>query len=89
MPTGTSACLWLRSGQLFIPELESSGFSSSFYKILEKISEKESLIILRRLAERDPAIARQIEKEAEQLLLTVDLDEICEEVFFALDLIDV
>lgn len=58
-------------------------------KILDKISAKEALEILRRLAEKDPNIAQQIEREAEQLFKKVDLEEICEDVFSVLDGIDV
>lgn len=58
-------------------------------KILDKISTEEALEILRRLAEKDINIAQQIEKEAKQLLKKIDLEEICEDVFSALDGIDV
>ena len=58
-------------------------------KILDKISGKEALGILRRLAKKDPAILRQIEMEAEQFLKAVDIEEICEDVFSVLDGIDV
>lgn len=58
-------------------------------KILDKISAEEALEILRRLAEKDTNIAQQIEKEAEQLLKKIDLEEICEEVLSVLDGIDV
>jgi uncharacterized membrane-anchored protein YhcB (DUF1043 family) len=54
-------------------------------KIFEKISGKEALEILRRLAKKDPDIAQQIAKEAKQLLKTVNMGEICEDVFSVLD----
>lgn len=58
-------------------------------KILNKISAEEALEILRRLAEKDSNIAQQIEKEAEQLLKKIDLEEICEDLYLVLDGIDV
>lgn len=58
-------------------------------EILNKISPEEALEILRCLVRKDPNIAQQIEKEAELLLKKVDLEEICEDVFFTLDGIDV
>jgi len=58
-------------------------------KILGKISGEEALGILIRLAEKDPKIAKQIKKEAEQILKKIDLEEICKDVFLALDGIDV
>lgn len=50
-------------------------------EILNKISPEEALEILRCLAKKDSDIARKIEKEALKLLKTIDLEEICEEVF--------
>ncbi|MEW6418658.1 MAG: hypothetical protein AB1480_11120 [Nitrospirota bacterium] len=58
-------------------------------KILNKISGEEALEILIRLAEKDPKIAKQIKKEAEQILKRIDIEEICKDVFLALDGIDV
>ena len=56
---------------------------------MEKISWYEALKILRRLAENDPKIWKQIEKLAEQILKEVDAEGICEEVHFVLDQIQV
>lgn len=58
-------------------------------KILDKLSGEEALIILRRIADNNPKIAKQIEEEAEQLLKKIDLEEVCEDVYSALDGIDV
>lgn len=58
-------------------------------KILNKISPAKALEILKRLSEKDQNIAQQIEREAEQLLKEIDLEEICEEVYSVLDGIDV
>jgi hypothetical protein len=57
--------------------------------IIDRISEEEALIILKRLIVKEPAFAKQIEMEAEMLLSSIDLEEICEEVYFDLDQIDV
>jgi hypothetical protein len=54
-------------------------------QLIDKISGDEALKILRRLAEKDPKIRKQIEEVAEQILKEVDVEEICEEVYFALD----
>ena len=58
-------------------------------KILNKISPQQALEILRCLAKKDQNISQQIEKEAEQLLKQVDLEGICDDVYFDLDGIDV
>ncbi|MBM4141878.1 MAG: hypothetical protein FJ242_10465 [Nitrospira sp.] len=58
-------------------------------KILKKISGEEALEILIRLSEKDSKIAKLIKKEAEQILENINLEEICEDVFLALDGIDV
>ena len=58
-------------------------------QLIEKISGDEALKILRRLAENDPKISEQIEKLAEQILKEVDVEGICDEVYFVLDQIQV
>ncbi|MCL0076625.1 hypothetical protein M1O12_01155 [Dehalococcoidia bacterium] len=58
-------------------------------KILNKVSPEQALAILKCLAEKDSDIAQQIEAEAEQLLKEVDLEDICEDVYSALDGIEV
>jgi len=58
-------------------------------KILNRVSAEQALTILKRLAEKDSDIAQQIEAEAEQCLSEVDLEEICEDVYSALDGIEV
>jgi hypothetical protein len=58
-------------------------------KIMDEISAEQALIILKRLADKDSNIAQQIQAEAEQLLRDVDLEEICEEVCFVLEGLDV
>ena len=56
---------------------------------IDKISPEQALEILRRLVRNDPKIKKQIEKEAEEILRDIDVEEICEEVYSALDGIDV
>ena len=57
---------------------------------IENVSPEQALEILKRLAKDDsPAIRKQIEREAERVLKTVDVEEVCEEVYSALDGIDV
>lgn len=58
-------------------------------KILDVISGAEALIILRQLEKNDPAMRKKIEKMAEQLIKEVDMEGICEAVFFDLDQIEV
>ena len=57
--------------------------------ILNKITPIEALEILNRLAKKNPGILRDIEKEAEQLLKKIDLQEIVEEVYSELNGLDV
>ena len=58
-------------------------------KLLEQISGEEALKILRLLSAQDQDIENRIEELAENILKDVDLEEVSEEVFFALDNIDV
>jgi len=58
-------------------------------KILSKISLEQALQILKRLSGKDPNIARLIEEEAKQLFIKINVDDICEEVYAALDGLDV
>ena len=58
-------------------------------KILDSISAEDALIILNRLAKRDNNVAQLIEEEAKCLLKGIDLEEICEDVYWALDNIEV
>jgi DNA phosphorothioation-dependent restriction protein DptG len=57
--------------------------------ILNKISPSEALYILRSLAKSDKEIKNRIIEIAENLFRDIDLEEISEDVFFALDGIDV
>jgi hypothetical protein len=57
--------------------------------ILNKISPNEALDILRQLAKNDKKIEEKISKIAEDIIRDVDLEAICEDVFFVLDGIDV
>jgi hypothetical protein len=54
-------------------------------KIINKISPDEALIILKRLSEKDPDVARRIEKEAERLFKQIDVEGICGDVYSALE----
>ena len=54
-------------------------------KIIDKLSAEEALIILKRLVAKEPIFAKQIEMEAEMLLSSIDLEEICEAVYSDLD----
>ena len=58
-------------------------------KLIEEISGYEALKILRRIAEKDPKISEQIERVAAQILKEIDIEGICEEVYFVLDQIQV
>jgi hypothetical protein len=57
--------------------------------VFNKITPKEALEILKHLAKADNKIKRKIIDLAESLIKNVDLEEICEDVFYALDGIDV
>ena len=56
---------------------------------MDRVSPEQALEILRRLARSDPRIKKRIEKEAEEILKDIDVEGICEEVYSALDGIDV
>lgn len=56
---------------------------------IDKISPGQALEILKRLARNSPAIRKQIENETKNVLKEIDIDEICEEVYSALDGIEV
>jgi len=58
-------------------------------KIISKISPGEALEILRILAGKNPNVAKQIEETAEKLLKEVEPEEVCNDVYWFLDLIDV
>jgi hypothetical protein len=57
--------------------------------IFETISPNEALEIIRRLAKTDKVLKEKIVELAENLIRAVDVDEVCECVFDALDCIDV
>ena len=54
-----------------------------------KISPDEALGILKKLAKTDKKLKKRIVELAEDLFKDVDIDEVCEDVFYALDGIDV
>lgn len=56
---------------------------------IDRISPEQALEILRGLARNNPAIKKQIENKAEEILKEISVEEICEEVYSALDRIDV
>ncbi len=57
--------------------------------IFNRISPDEALEILRQLAKKDKELKKKIVELAEKSIRDVDVDEICEVVFFDLDGIDV
>jgi len=57
--------------------------------IINKISPDEALVILRSLAQSDNKIKSKICEIAEDLFRDIDIEEIAEDVFYALDGIDV
>lgn len=57
--------------------------------IFNKISPNEALEILRQITKTDTKLKKKIIELAEDLFRDVDVDEICEDVFYALDGIDV
>jgi len=57
--------------------------------IFDKISPNEALKILRQITKTDKNLKKRILELAEDLFRDVDVDEICEAVFDALDGIDV
>lgn len=56
---------------------------------LTKLTPEEALEILTRLANKNPGILKEIEKEAEHLLKKIDLNKIADDVFSDLNAIDV
>ena len=57
--------------------------------ILKKISPNEALEILRQITKTDKTLKKRIIELAEDLFRDVDVDRVCEDVFYALDGIDV
>jgi len=57
--------------------------------IFNKISPDEALEILKQITRTDKSLKKQIVKLAEELFRDVDVDKICEDVFYTLDGIDV
>ena len=57
--------------------------------IFNRISPDEAFSILKKLAKTDKKLKKRIVELAEDLFKDVDIDEVCEEVFDALDGIDV
>jgi len=57
--------------------------------IINKISQREALVILQSLAKSDKEIKNKIIEIAENLFKDIDVEEIGEDVFYDLDGIDV
>jgi len=57
--------------------------------MIDRLSPDQALEILKRIAKNDSKAKKQIEKEAEEFLKEIDAEEICEEVYSALDGIEV
>jgi len=57
--------------------------------IFDKISPNEALEILRQITKTDKKLKKRIVELAEDLFRDVDVDAVCEDVFYALDGIDV
>ena len=57
--------------------------------IFNKISPDEALVILKQIAKTDKKLKMKIIELAEDLIRNVDVETICDEVFDALDVIDV
>ncbi len=57
--------------------------------ILNKISSNEALEILRQITKTDKRLKKRIIELAEDLLRDIDVDDVCEDVFYALNGIDV
>lgn len=57
--------------------------------IFEKISPEEALEILRQITKTDKKLKKKIVELAESLFRDVNVDEVCGDVFFELDVIDV
>jgi len=58
-------------------------------ELLSKLTGEQALAVLEKLAAADGEAAVRIEAEARRVLAAVDVDEVSEEVFAALDMIDV
>ena len=58
-------------------------------ELLSKLTGDQALQVLERLAAGDAGLAQKIEAEAKRLLAAVDSDDVAEEVFDALDMIDI
>ena len=57
--------------------------------ILLNISPEQAYSILERLWDRGGDIQKTIQMEAKNILISVDIDEVAQDIFFALDFIDV
>ena len=57
--------------------------------IFNKVSPDEALGILKTLAKSDKELKKRIVELAEDLFKDIDFNEVCEDVFYALDGIDV
>lgn len=57
--------------------------------LIDKLSPYEALEVLRQLAKVDKTIEQKILEIVDNIIREVEIDDICEEVFFALDGIDV
>lgn len=57
--------------------------------LIDKLTPNQALEILKRLSEKQGEISDAVRAEAQNLLQEVDLDDTADEVFFALDSIDV
>jgi len=57
--------------------------------LLDKISPDEALKILKLLAETDKRIENKIFSIAENIITDIDIEDICDDVFWSLDAIDV
>ncbi len=58
-------------------------------EILNKISNSEALTILHQLAKQDKNIKKKIIELAEELMTDIDIEDVCDDVFSAIDFIDV
>ena len=56
--------------------------------IFNKITPDEALVILKQIAKTDKKLKMKIIKLADDLFRNVDIETICDEVFYALDGID-
>jgi len=58
-------------------------------ELIEKISPGEALMILKLLSKEDKRIKKKIEEIAEEIIRDVDIEEICDDVLFNLNTIDI